>query len=98
MLHFSYEGFRQLAWYVSELGWWAQGVERRLSANSDAIEAVVAQLAKAKSEIDTRISALEAAAANGEDLSGPLADLRAAAQGLDDEVPDAPVEETPPAV
>lgn len=62
-------------------------------ANAEAIAAVVEQLGKAKGEILGRISELEAAAAAGEDLSGPLADLAAAAQGLDDVVPDAVVEE-----
>ncbi len=65
-----------------------------LSANSDAIEAVVAQLGKARDEIVAKIDALEAAVGNGEDLSGPLAELRAVAQGLDDVVPDeVPAEE-----
>lgn len=60
----------------------------RLS-NADALAAVVAQLGKAKEEVLGRISSLEAAAAAGEDLSGPLAELAAAAQALDDVVPDA---------
>ena len=62
-------------------------------ANAEAIAAVVEQLGKAKGEILGRITELEAAAAAGEDLSGPLADLAAAAQGLDDVVPDEVVEE-----
>lgn len=65
----------------------------RLS-NRELIDGVVEQLSKAKVEIVGRIAALEAAVAAGEDLSGPLAGLVAAAQGLDDVVPDevAPVE------
>lgn len=59
----------------------------RLS-NSELINNVVAQLGKAKSEIVAKIGGLEAAVASGEDLSGPLAVLAAAAQGLDDVVPD----------
>ena len=58
----------------------------------EAIQAVVVQLGKAKDEILGRIGELESAAAAGEDLSGPLADLAAAAQALDDVVPDAVVE------
>lgn len=64
----------------------------RLS-NAEAIAAVVEQLGKAKNEIVEKIAALEVAAASGEDLSGPLAELAAAAQALDDVVPDAVVEE-----
>lgn len=57
-------------------------------ANAELIADVVAQLGKAKSEIVAKIGGLEAAVASGEDLSGPLAELVAAAQGLDDVVPD----------
>ena len=63
----------------------------RLSS-AEAIAGVVAQLGKAKNEILEKLAALEAAAAAGEDLSGPLAVLAAAAQSLDDVVPDAVVE------
>jgi hypothetical protein len=63
----------------------------RLSS-AEAIAGVVVQLGKAKDEILARIAGLEAAAAAGEDLSGPLAELAAAAQALDDVVPDAVVE------
>lgn len=57
-------------------------------ANAEAIQAVVEQLGKAKEEIQDRIAELEAAVASGEDLSEPLAALSAAAQALDDVVPD----------
>lgn len=57
-------------------------------ANAELIADVVAQLGKAKAEIVAKIGGLEAAVASGEDLSGPLAELVAAAQGLDDVVPD----------
>lgn len=63
----------------------------RLSS-AEAIAGVVVQLGKAKDEILAKLAALEAAAAAGEDLSGPLAVLAAAAQSLDDVVPDAVVE------
>lgn len=87
---------RWLTWYVSELCWWAKGVEVRLSANSEAIEAVVTQLGKVREEVLAKIAALQAAVDAGEDLSGPLADLTTAAQSLDDVVPDA-APETPAA-
>jgi hypothetical protein len=61
-------------------------------SSAEAIAGVVVQLGKAKDEILARIAGLEAAAAAGEDLSGPLAELAAAAQALDDVVPDAVVE------
>lgn len=61
----------------------------RLS-NSELINDVVAQLGKAKEEIVGKIGSLEAAVAAGEDLSGPLAELVAATQVLDDVVPDSP--------
>ena len=70
---------------------WLRVEVLRLS-NADAIAAVVAQLGKAKDEILDRVAVLEAAAAAGEDLSAPLAELAAAAQALDDVVPDAPAE------
>ena len=70
---------------------WLRIEVTRLSS-ADAIAGVVVQLGKAKDEILARIAGLEAAAAAGEDLSGPLADLAAAAQALDDVVPDAVVE------
>lgn len=69
----------------------------RLS-NLDAIAAVVVQLGKAKDEILAKVAGLEAAAAAGEDLSASLADLAAAAQALDDVVPDAVVEVAEPVV
>ena len=78
---------------------WLRIEVSRLS-NADAIEAVVAQLGKAKDEIVAKIASLEAAAAAGQDLTAPLADLSAAAQALDNVVvnpaPAAPVD-VPPA-
>lgn len=71
---------------------WLRVEVSRLS-NAVAIEAVVAQLGKAKDEIVAKIGELEAAVGAGEDLSGPLAALVAAAQALDDVVPDAVVED-----
>ena len=70
---------------------WLRIEVTRLSS-AEAIAGVVVQLGKAKDEILSRIAGLEAAAAAGEDLSGPLAELAAAAQALDDVVPDAVVE------
>lgn len=70
---------------------WLRIEVTRLSS-AEAIAGVVAQLGKAKNEILEKLAALEAAAAAGEDLSGPLAVLAAAAQSLDDVVPDAVVE------
>ena len=66
---------------------WLRIEVSRLS-NSDAIEAVVAQLGKAKDEIVAKIATLQVAAAAGQDLTAPLADLAAAAQALDDVVVD----------
>jgi hypothetical protein len=63
----------------------------RLS-NVDAIEAVVAQLGRAKDEIVAKIATLQVAAAAGQDLTAPLADLAAAAQALDDVVVPAPAD------
>lgn len=67
----------------------------RLS-NAETLVAIKEQLVKSKDEILGRIAALEAAAAAGEDLSAPLADLAAVAQALDDVVPDAPAPDAPP--
>lgn len=64
----------------------------RLS-NADAIAEVVAQLGKVKDEIVARIAGSRSSLKAGEDLSGPLADLSAAAQALDDVVPDTIVDE-----
>lgn len=88
--------FRLLLWFQAEQFWRMeqQLEEFILSANSDAIEAVVTQLGKAKAEIVAKIEALQEAVDNGEDLSPALADLTSAAQALDDVVPDPePVEE-----
>ena len=63
-------------------------MEKIMSDNTAAIEAVVAQLAKVQTEIVGKIDALQTAVDAGEDLTGPLADLTAAAQALDDIVPD----------
>ena len=63
-------------------------MEKIMSDNTAAIEAVVAQLAKVQTEIVGKIDALQTAVDAGEDLTGPLAALTAAAQALDDIVPD----------
>jgi hypothetical protein len=56
----------------------------------DAVDAIVVQLGKAKDEILAEIANLEAQIAAGE--TPDLTALKAAAQALDDVVPDAPVE------
>lgn len=61
----------------------------RLS-NVESLAAAVEQLQKAKAEIVSKLVALEDAVAAGEDLTGPLSELAAVAQSLDDVVPDAP--------
>lgn len=70
-----------------------------MSELSDALVAVVAQLGKARGEIVGKIedltAALEAAQVEDPDVTQAVSDLKAAAQGLDDLVPDAPVEEPP---
>lgn len=75
---------------------WLRIEVNRLSS-ADAIAGVVAQLGRAKDEILAKIAGLEVAAAAGEDLTASLAELAAAAQALDDVVPDAlvPAEEAP---
>lgn len=74
--------------FAAVLGFIGLRIEVVRVANADAIAAVVEQLGRVKDEIVTRIAELEAAAAAGEDLSGPLGELAAAAQALDDVVPD----------
>ena len=73
---------------------WLRIEVNRLSS-ADAIAGVVAQLGRAKDEILAKIAGLEVAAAAGEDLTASLAELAAAAQALDDVVPDALVVEVP---
>ena len=64
-----------------------------MGAVQDAVDQITGQLDKAKGEILTAITALEAQVEAGEVPN--LDALKAAAQGLDDVVPDAPVEEPP---
>lgn len=59
----------------------------------DAVDAVVVQLGKAKGEVLAKIADLEAQVAAGQ--APDFSALKAAAQALDDVVPDAPVEEPP---
>lgn len=61
-----------------------------MGAVQDAVDQITTQLDKAKTEILTEISNLEAQVAAGEVPN--LDALKAAAQSLDDVVPDAPVE------
>lgn len=64
-----------------------------MGAVQDAVDQITAQLAKAQAEIVAKIADLEAQIAAGE--TPDLGPLKAAAQALDDVVPDAPVEEPP---
>lgn len=57
-----------------------------MSSVQDAVDEIVAQLAKAKAEIVSEIESLEAAVAAGESVD--LTALKAAAQALDDVVVD----------
>ena len=64
-----------------------------VGATQDAVDQIVAQLAKAQAEIVDRIADLEAQIAAGE--TPDLSALKAAAQSLDDVVVDVVVEEPP---
>lgn len=68
-------------------------LENTMSAAQDAVDAVSVQLGKAKDEIVSKIADLQAQVDAGE--TPDLTALNAAAQALDDVVPDA--EPTPPA-
>lgn len=85
-----------LPWIIAAVALIALFTIRRLeeiimSATQDAVDAIVAQLGKASDEIKAQIAELEA-----REPSVDLTALKAAAQSLDDIVPDAPVEDTPP--
>jgi hypothetical protein len=77
------EQFHLLSQRIDRLG-------RKMSEVQDAVDAIVVQLGKAKDEILAEIANLEAQIAAGE--APDLTALKAAAQSLDDVVPDAPVE------
>lgn len=64
-----------------------------MGAAQDVVDQVTLQLGHAKDEILAKIADLEAQIAAGE--TPDLGPLMAAAQALDDVVPDAPVEEPP---
>lgn len=87
----------QLAYLLAELTVIVRNQEDRLSQNSEAIEAVVSELQGAVSTINAKIDALTAANAAGEDLTQPLADLKAAADAVAAIAPAAPADasETP---
>ena len=55
----------------------------------DDLDAVLAQLGKAKTEILAKLADLEAKVAAGQDVAQEISDLKAMAQGMDDVVPDA---------
>ncbi|MCV7354483.1 hypothetical protein [Mycolicibacterium fluoranthenivorans] len=65
--------------------------EIAMSATQDAVDAIAAQLTRAKDEISSEITKLEEQVAQGQ--APDLTALKAAAQALDDVVPDAPVEQ-----
>lgn len=64
-----------------------------MSAAQDVVDQVTEQLTKAKGEVLAKIAELEDAVAAGQ--TPDFTALKAAAQGLDDVVPDAPAEEPP---
>jgi hypothetical protein len=76
-----------LLWFQAEINW---KVGTLMGEVQDAVDAVVVELGKAKDEIVSKIADLEAQIAAGEVPN--LDALKAAAQALDDVVPDAPVE------
>lgn len=100
-MFFTDKRFRQLTWLVHELIIGQANVEETMSANSDAIEAQVAALKDVEVRITAKLTALQAAVDNGEDLSGPLADLAAEVGTIGGLAPAAPaetpVDTTPPA-
>lgn len=72
--------------------------ETIMSALDDTLNQITGQLAKAREEILTKLDELEAAlAANQPPAQETLDALRAAAQSLDDVIPDQPPAEEPPA-
>lgn len=77
------ERLRHMAFRISR-------VEYAVGAVQDAVDALVAQLGKAKAEVLSKIDELEAQIAAGE--TPDLTALKDAVQALDDVVPDAPVE------
>lgn len=82
--------FRQLIWLQAEALWRMQLQLEGfiLTKNSEAIAEVTRQLDKARAEIVIRIDSLQEAVDRGDDITGPLGDLRKAAQALDDLVAD----------
>lgn len=77
-MFFSDKRFRQLAWIVHEMKLrFDFNMEAWMSANADAIEGLVQALKDAETRISDKLTALQTAVDNGEDLSTPLADLTA---------------------
>ena len=83
----------QLDRIESSLDQLSKKVTTIMGAVQDAVDAVAVQLGKAKDEIVSKIADLEAQIAAGE--TPDLSALKAAAQALDDVVPDAVIEEPP---
>lgn len=89
-----FEGSREiraLVWLVHELIGRVNYLEETVSQNSGAIAADVAELQAAATAITAKIDALQTAVDNGEDLSGPLAELKSAADAVAAIAPAAPV-------
>jgi hypothetical protein len=63
-----------------------------MTAADEAVQAVTAQLTKAKAELDAQVDALAEAGVSAESLAG----LQAISQSLDDVNPDPPVEPEEP--
>lgn len=72
-----------------------ESIKENIMAARDDVQAVVAQLGKAKDEILAKLDELQTAIDDGTVTSADLDPLRAAAQALDDVVEDVPTE--PPA-
>lgn len=85
--------------FLSQLPCQIERLENAMGAVADALAGVNDKLAKAKTEIVGKIAALEAQLADAGKLDADdqaaIDAVKAAAQGLDDVVPDAPVDEPP---
>lgn len=81
---------RRISWLLAELTWVVRNQEDNISANSDAIEALVANLRDAEARILAKIAAVQAAKDAGEDLTAPLADLTAEVGNISNIAPATP--------
>lgn len=78
-----------LIWLLAETRYELKKLENYVMSHADDIEAVVAELNSAKEAIVAKVNELEAKVAAGEDLTQPLADLKASADALAAIVPPA---------